>query len=241
MYSDTSSYIVGGREASRHSIPWQVSVQTTRGFHFCGGTILNNKYVLTAAHCVKPGQNINVVIGAHSKKNWRNDGGKSYRVERITNHRDYNTRGRMRNDISLLKISGGMSLTTHAMPACLPPAGYEWPSSTQFMVSGWGTLSSGGSSPDKLMQVTVPLVPLSKCARQNGMDSSWRKVVCAGLDRGGKDSCQGDSGGPLVAKYNGKWTLAGVVSWGKGCAKAGYPGVYTHVSHYIDWLKQNMR
>merc|ERR1712227_408367 len=239
-YSDTSSYIVGGREATPHSIPWQVSVQTRSGFHFCGATIINNKYALTAAHCVKPGDNIYIVAGAHSKRNWQNDGGKKYKVERIIKHRDYNKGGSLKNDIALLKIYNGIDLTTYAMPACLPPKGYEYGSNTQFLVSGWGTLSSGGSSPDKLMQVTVPIVPFEKCARQNRMDTSWRKVLCAGLDQGGKDSCQGDSGGPLVTKLNGKYVLAGVVSWGKGCAKAGYPGVYTHVSHYIDWLNQNM-
>merc|ERR1711881_255812 len=239
--SDTSSYIVGGKEATPHSIPWQVSVQTRSGFHFCGGTIINANYVLTAAHCVKPGDNIYVVAGAHSKKNWKNDGGKKFKVERIIKHRQYNTGGRMKNDIALLKIYQGMGqLTPYAMPACLPAAGYEWPSNTQFMVSGWGTLRSGGSSPDKLMEVTVPLVPLAKCARQNSMSASWKKVLCAGLDQGGKDSCQGDSGGPLVAQLNGKWMIAGVVSWGQGCARAGKPGVYTHVSHYIDWINQNM-
>jgi len=240
MYSDSSSYIVGGKEARPHSIPWQVSVQTRSGFHFCGATIINNKYALTAAHCVKPGDNIYIVAGAHSKRNWKNDGGKKYKVERIIKHRDYNRGGSLKNDIALLKIYQGIDLTTYAMPACLPPKGHEYQNGTPFLVSGWGTLSSGGSSPDKLMQVTVPLVPFEKCANQNRMDKNWRKVICAGLDRGGKDSCQGDSGGPLVTKLGGKWTLAGVVSWGKGCAKAGYPGVYTHVSHYIDWLSQNM-
>jgi len=234
-FSATSSYIVGGKEATPHSIPWQLSVQTTSGFHFCGATILSPNWAVTAAHCVDEGDNIRVVAGAHSKRS----GGKKYTVARIYKHKQYNS-SNMKNDIAMLQIGGsGMDLSegSNAMPACLPQKGYEWQTGTQLLVSGWGTLSSGGRSPTNLMQVTVPLVEFSKCARQNGMSSSWRKVLCAGYDAGGKDSCQGDSGGPLIGKVNGKYTLAGVVSWGYGCAKAGYPGVYTHVSHYIDWIK----
>jgi len=235
--SAISSYIVGGKEAKPHSLPWQISVQTPSGFHFCGATILSANVVLTAAHCVKPGDNIFVKAGAHSKKN----DGQKYKVQQIIQHSQYNKPRQLNNDIAILKIGGsGIKLDSNAMPACLPPACHEWGLSTQFIVSGWGTQSFGGKSPDKLMQVTVPIVEHGKCARQNSFRASWKKVVCAGFDQGGKDSCQGDSGGPLVAKLNGKFTLAGVVSYGKGCAKANYPGVYTHVSHYIDWINANI-
>merc|ERR1712018_620855 len=100
--SATSSYIVGGKEATPHSIPWQVSVQTRSGFHFCGGTIINENYVLTAAHCVKPGDRITIVAGGHHKKNFENDGGKRFNVERIIQHPEYNRPRRLANDIALL-------------------------------------------------------------------------------------------------------------------------------------------
>jgi len=185
---------------------------------------------------VRAGMNIFVLAGAHSQSR----SGQKYKVQQIIPHRQYNSPGKMNNDIAILKIGGsGITLGTNVMPACLPPSGHEWGSNTRFIVSGWGTLAWQGKMPDKLMQVTVPLVELGKCARQNDFPRSWKKVLCAGLDQGGKDSCQGDSGGPLIAKYNGKWTLAGVVSYGKGCAKKDFPGVYTHVSHYINWINQN--
>jgi len=228
----TSSYIVGGKEAARESLPWQLSVQTPGGWHFCGASIINEGWALTAAHCVNAGDNIRVVAGAHSKRS----GGKKYVVKTVIPHAQYNS-GNMHNDIALLEIDGSMDLSSSAIqPVCMPNRGYEWPADSQFIVSGWGTLSSGGRSPDTLQQVTVPIVDFDKCASQNWMSTSWKKVLCAGLEQGGKDSCQGDSGGPLVGQVDGKWTLAGVVSWGYGCAAAGKPGVYTHVSHYIDWM-----
>jgi len=227
-----ASFIVGGKEATPHSLPWQLSMQTSWGQHFCGASIINKNWAVTAAHCVNEGDNIKVVAGAHSKSS----GGQKYQVERIIKHKEYNSR-RMYNDIAMLKIGGaGMTLSDNAMPVCLPSKGYEWATGKELIVSGWGTLRSGGSSPDKLNQVTVPVVDFNTCAHQNSMSTSWKHVVCAGLEQGGKDSCQGDSGGPLVGEVDGAFVLAGVVSWGYGCAAAGLPGVYTHVSHYIDWM-----
>jgi len=245
-----SSYIVGGKETTPHSLPWTVGLQKRHGsqyYNFCGGSILSEHYVLTAAHCVKPGDEIYIVAGAHSKKNWENEGGKRYKVEKIINHSQYNIPNRQaEHDISLLKIAGGIKLTTHAMPVCLPPATQKWTPGTDFVVSGWGGLNEGAGGPDKLHQVTVPFVDSDKCAKMYAKiafdrpASYWDTAVCAGREEGGKDSCQGDSGGPMVAKLDGKWTQAGVVSWGYGCARAGYPGVYTDVAYHMDWIKENM-
>jgi len=147
----------------------------------------------------------------------------------------------MHDDIALIKIQGSFSFSRTVQPVCLPSRGQEWGSRQSFLVSGWGSLSSGGSSPDKLMQVTVPKYDQRYCEQDYGANKIWEHVICAGFENGGKDSCQGDSGGPLVARIGGRFTLAGVVSWGYGCAKAGYPGVYTHVSHYIDWANKIMK
>jgi len=227
-----SSFIVGGKEAKTNSIPWQLSMQTPGGWHFCGASIINENWAVTAAHCVNEGDNIKVVAGAHSKSS----SGQKYQVQRIYKHEEYNP-NRMYNDIAMLEIGGsGIVMSDAVMPVCLPSKGYEWQTGQDMLVSGWGTLKSGGVSPDVLMQVTVPLVDFDKCARQNSMSRSWKDVICAGLDVGGRDSCQGDSGGPLVGQVDGYAVLAGVVSWGYGCADAELPGVYTHVSHYIDWM-----
>ena len=104
---------------------------------------------------------------------------------------------------------------------------------------GYGTLSSGGSLASKLMQVQVPIVSKSKCRRAYG-SSIHDSMVCAGLDRGGKDSCQGDSGGPMVCEDNGKFYLEGVVSWGSGCASPGKYGVYARVRYLRQWVDSTM-
>ena len=101
------------------------------------------------------------------------------------------------------------------------------------MVSGWGTLSSGGSSPNKLQEVTVQVTENANCGNypQNEITAN---MMCAGTE--GKDSCQGDSGGPLVTKVSNRYHLVGVVSWGYGCAAANYPGVYARITKVLDWI-----
>jgi len=109
----------------------------------------------------------------------------------------------------------------------------------QNIFSGYGTLSSGGSLAQVLMQVSVPIVSQSQCRRSYG-SSIHESMVCAGLDQGGKDSCQGDSGGPMVCEDNGKFFLEGVVSWGSGCASPGKYGVYARVRYLRQWVDSIM-
>ena len=109
-----------------------------------------------------------------------------------------------------------------------------------FLLSGFGRLSSGGPSPSVLMQVSVPIVPQDKCKKTYG-SSIHDSMVCAGLDKGGKDSCQGDSGGPMVCEYNRKFFLEGVVSWGRGCAAPKNYGVYARVRVLSKWVRDTMK
>ena len=104
---------------------------------------------------------------------------------------------------------------------------------------GFGRLSSGGSAPDVLQQVKVPIVSDSRCRRAYG-SSIHDSMICAGLDQGGKDSCQGDSGGPMVCEAGGKFFLEGVVSWGIGCAAPGKYGVYARVRYLRKWIDETM-
>merc|ERR1719210_772708 len=105
-----------------------------------------------------------------------------------------------------------------------------------FLASGWGSL--GDSYATKLMQVSLPYITQETCSGLLGSYRIHEAVICAGYQEGGKDSCQGDSGGPLATIVNDKWTLAGVVSWGTGCAQENRPGVYTHVAKYLDFINQ---
>jgi secreted trypsin-like serine protease len=106
---------------------------------------------------------------------------------------------------------------------------------TDCIVSGWGTTSSGGSLADTLQKVTVPVVTDEVCRGAYGQSDIADSMICAGLDAGGKDSCQGDSGGPFMCGNQ----LSGIVSWGYGCAVAGYPGVYTQTSYFVDWIMEH--
>ena len=111
---------------------------------------------------------------------------------------------------------------------------------TQCWITGWGRLSSGGASPDKLQQVSVPIASRARCDRAypRRIDDS---MICAGLDQGGIDSCQGDSGGPMVCETGGRYYLQGVTSWGDGCASPGKFGVYAKVKFFLTWINDEMR
>merc|ERR1712203_1234718 len=215
--------IVGGQDAAA-PIPWQVSVRQCQsgGCHFCGGTILDEKTVMCAAHCFTTGQSMNGYYIAAGVTN-RNDGsGQTIEIANGVWNSAMPYSGN-NNDFIILKLSSALSFNENVGSACLPEAGFA-PDSTgeTCVVSGWGTLNSGANSlPTNLQWVAVPTVTNAQCAQAypNTITSS---MICAGLPEGGKDSCQGDSGGPI------------------GCALADYPGVYARVTAVLDWVKANM-
>jgi len=233
--------IVGGQDAAA-PIPWQVSVRQCQsgGCHFCGGTILDEKTVMCAAHCFTTGQSMNGYYITAGVTN-RNDGsGQTIEIANGVWNSAMPYSGN-NNDFIILKLSSALSFNENVGPACLPEPGFA-PDSTgeTCVVSGWGTLNSGANSlPTNLQWVAVPTVTNAQCAQAypNTITSS---MICAGLPEGGKDSCQGDSGGPFVCRKDGKAVLTGVVSFGIGCALADYPGVYARVTAVLDWVKANM-
>merc|ERR1712018_402574 len=213
----TTDRIVGGEQAGA-PIPWQVSVQSNSGFHFCGGTVLDAKTVLCARHCFASGQANGAKVTVGSIKKGGSQTSKIAQVIKNTNQ-PYNGNS-LDNDVVILKLETELTFDDNVQPACLPNADYKPETSGKTcFVSGWGTLKSGGSSPSKLQWVGVPLITNEKCgnlySQYGGVTES---MLCAGLDAGGKDSCQGDSGGPFVCEENGKAVVAGIVSWGIGCA-----------------------
>ena len=114
------------------------------------------------------------------------------------------------------------------------------------MLIGWGTTSFGGKVSNDLREVDVPIVTNSKCSEANdhifsGADRISEKQMCAGYEEGGKDTCQGDSGGPLLVPFNDRWVQMGIVSYGNGCAKPRFPGVYTRVSYFVPWIALNIQ
>ena len=231
--------IVGG-ETAAGPIPWQASIQTSGGFHFCGGTVLDAKTVLCARHCFSNGNagNKKVTVGSVQK-----GGTQTSKISQaiINTAQPYNGNS-LENDVVILKLETALTFDANVQPACLPSADYKPETSGKTcVVSGWGTLSSGGSSPSNLQWVGVPLITNEVCSQKYSQYGGVTDdMLCAGLENGGKDSCQGDSGGPLVCEENGNAIIAGIVSWGIGCAAPNNPGVYGRVSHFLDFITSNM-
>jgi len=229
--------IVGGTEATPGEFPYQLSFQQYSfgwKFHFCGASIYDESTAICAGHCVYGDDydnptGVRVVAGEHDL--FTNEGNEQERdLVQIVLHEDYSPSGTI-NDISLLKLASPFEFNEYVNAIPIPASGETFEG--YGTVTGWGTLSSGGSSPDVLQKVDVPLVSDEECRQAYGYTSILDSMLCAGEE--GKDSCQGDSGGPLAC--DGK--LCGVVSWGRGCAAAGYPGVYTEVAYFVDWVVKN--
>lgn len=236
----SSTRIVGGSDAES-MLPWQVSVRQTESGdgHFCGGTILDSTTILSAAHCFTSGQDMSgyyIMAGSTS----RSSGGQTIEIANGVWNTDmvYDSTT-MNNDIVILKLSSALTLGDDVQAACLPESTYD-PVGESCFVSGWGTLESGGETlPATLQWVDVPILTNDKCMESYGT-SITDQMICAGYDEGGKDSCQGDSGGPLVCSNDGSAVITGVVSFGAGCADAGYPGVYARVTQFLEWINANM-
>jgi len=237
-----NGFIVGGVEARPHSIPWQIGLGVMQGGSFggqiCGGSIVSKNVVVTAAHCIKSWYQYYVRVGQHQRLYSPTGYTKFIKVKKATVHPQWNPNSIQKYDIAILELEEDIEFNDAIQPICLPSPTQRWGKSTNYLVTGWGTTRESGSSSKVLMQVIVPYITQKTCKSLLGSSSVHCAVICAGYLEGGKDSCQGDSGGPLAVKIDGKWTLAGVVSWGYGCARAKQPGVYTNVVKYRDFIDQ---
>uniref|UniRef100_A0A2K6L8J8 trypsin n=1 Tax=Rhinopithecus bieti TaxID=61621 RepID=A0A2K6L8J8_RHIBE len=220
--------IVGGYTCEENSVPYQVSLNS--GYHFCGGSLISEQWVVSAGHCYKP--HIEVRLGEHNIEVL--EGNEQFiNATKIIRHPKYNG-NTLNNDIMLIKLSTPAVIndyvSTISLPNTPPDAG------TECLISGWGnTLSSGADYPDELQCLDAPVLTQAKCKLSYPFRIT-SNMFCVGFLEGGKDSCQGDSGGPVVC--NGQ--LQGVVSWGYGCALKRRPGVYTKVYNYVDWIKDTI-
>jgi len=233
-----SPWVVGGIEAVRGSLPWQVSVQMYYGFHFCGGTIIDKQWILTAAHCFSDGSDGVVIVAGEHNLGLTEGSEQKIQVKKAFVHPAYNDRT-TENDICLLKLTSELNFDDYAQPACvaeLAKEGADYAEGEWVTISGWGSTRQA-RGPQRLQVATVPMISDKNC--KNAYPGSIsNSMFCAGkLNVGGVDTCQGDSGGPVVKKVGDKFTVTGVVSWGVGCARPGKPGVYTRVARFEDWIK----
>jgi hypothetical protein len=249
---DVSASIVGGSPIAITSAPWQVLlVDFDPGFWpgqigqdyfaFCGGSIINQLWIVTAAHCVdnpNAWQYLRIAAGVTTKNGIASN--TFVDVVDVLVHEQWNSQT-SENDVALLELATPLDLSGSSRRAIdLPTSvGGSWPSSgTSAFITGWGTTSYQGSSSNALLGATVQVLASpgsSSCGFYGGSYAS-SSMLCAGVTGGGIDTCQGDSGGPLAIQVGGRWTLGGITSWGNGCASPGFPGLYTRVTSYLDWI-----
>uniref|UniRef100_A0A3Q1IJ66 pancreatic elastase II n=2 Tax=Anabas testudineus TaxID=64144 RepID=A0A3Q1IJ66_ANATE len=239
-YKPVVTRVVGGDDVRQHSWPWQVSLQYQSGssfYHTCGGTLIGNQWVLTAAHCIGS-RTYRVYLGKHRLNENNEAGSIAISPEKIIVHENWDSYN-IRNDIALIKLSTPVKFTDAIMAACLPKSGEILPNNAPSYVTGWGRLWTGGPLADILQQALLPVVDYATCTR-----SDWwgnlvtNNMVCAGGD-GQLASCNGDSGGPLnYQNSDGSWSVHGIVSFGSsmGCNYRKKPSVFTRVSAYISWI-----
>jgi len=242
-YAPAAGRIVAGQEVNpMHSRPYQVYLQScsTAGCAMCGATLLNKRYAMTAMHCVTDATNLVVALGEHNiRRDIENQKVQGIQVERVIKRADYDTTS-INNDIALLRLASDVQFNNNVIPACLPTDRTQQYTNWEAVVSGWGTTSEGGSTSNVLKETTQTILSSTDPICVTGsQDSPVPNSKMCGY-KAGTDSCQGDSGGPLVVKEDGRWTVVGVVSYGLGCARTGYAGVYARVTNYLDWINTNI-
>ena len=216
--------IVGGTTTTTTAYPFMMQITDASQNQFCGGTLVAANKVVTAAHCMVGETTSSVrVVGGRTYLNGTN--GTVSKVSKIWINPDY-TDATNGDDVAVLTLSTSMSYTPASYVASTDTGVYATGATARII--GWGTTSENGSSSNQLRTATVPIVSDSSCKSSYGSDFIATDMVCAGYTSGGVDTCQGDSGGPLLIGG----VLAGITSWGEGCAEAGYPGVYSRLTKF---------
>ncbi|XP_063703817.1 trypsin-3-like [Culicoides brevitarsis] len=219
--------IVGGNEIDIQYVPYQILLMLNMR-HTCGGGIINEYTVITAAHCTQNPQHTAYAVRAGSNSQYT--GGQVIGASRIINHPQYNP-NTFDNDVAIVKLVSPLFFNERVQPVKLSDPSTFIPDGAYARIAGWGDLQSGsGQYPEFLRYVDVPITNQAECKRS--YPGLTERMICAGLT--GHSTCQGDSGGPLV--YNGYHI--GVVSHAVGCAFSGYPTVYSRTAQLRSFIDQ---
>jgi secreted trypsin-like serine protease len=211
--------VVGGTRAAQGEFPFMVRLSMG-----CGGALYAKDVVLTAAHCVNGSGSNTSITATAGVVDLQSSGATKVRSTKVLQAPGYNGKGK---DWALIKLARPIELPT------LKIATTTAYNNGTFTVAGWGAAREGGSQQRYLLKAAVPFVDDATCRQAYGSDLVPGDEICAGFPQGGVDTCQGDSGGPMFRKDDtGAYLQVGIVSWGEGCARAGYPGVYSEVSTF---------
>ncbi|XP_064347064.1 chymotrypsin-like elastase family member 1 isoform X1 [Camelus dromedarius] len=240
-FPETNARVVGGTEATKNSWTSQISLQYQSGSswsHTCGGTLIKQNWVMTAAHCVDSQRTFRVVVGEHNLS--QNDGTEQYvSVQKIVVHPSWNSNNVAAGyDIAVLRLAQSVTLNSYVQLGVLPQSGTILANNTPCYITGWGRTKTNGQLAQTLQQAYLPVVDYATCSSSSYWGSTVKNtMVCAGGD-GVRAGCQGDSGGPLNCLVNGQYSVHGVTSFvsSLGCNVSKKPTVFTRVSAYISWI-----
>ncbi|RZF43126.1 hypothetical protein LSTR_LSTR001304 [Laodelphax striatellus] len=243
--------VVGGEEALPGRWPWMAAIflhGPRRTEFWCGGSLIGPKHILTAAHCTRDtrqrpfsARQFTVRLGdVDLRRDDEPSAPQTYHVAEVKAHPRFSRVG-FYNDIAVMVLDRPVRKSKYVIPVCLPPKhlrdeAFVGQSPT---VVGWGTTYYGGKESTIQRQAALPVWKNDDCDRTY-FQPITDNFICAGYKEGGKDACQGDSGGPLMLKKDAHWIQIGIVSFGNKCGEPGYPGVYTRVTQYLDWIDSNM-
>uniref|UniRef100_L7N1Q3 Coagulation factor X n=1 Tax=Myotis lucifugus TaxID=59463 RepID=L7N1Q3_MYOLU len=230
-----------GKKVVSGSVAWWALLIKENNEGFCGGTILNEFYILTAAHCLDQAKLFKVRVGDRNKE--KEDGNETvHEVEVIIKHKEFDNKT-FNCDIGLLKLKTPIKFRMNVAPACLPEK--DWAESTLMtqksgIVSGFGRIHEMGRPSVTLKMLEVPYVDRNTCKLSTRFIIT-SNMFCAGYDSKIEGACQGDDGGPHVTRFKDTYFITGIISWGEGCARKGKFGVYTKVTNFLNWIERSMK